>query len=56
MTRPGRRPGGHGGPGGGRGGRGGRRLAARLAWFAGLWLGGVVVVGVVAAILRLWIA
>jgi hypothetical protein len=31
------------------------RLVVRLLWFAGLWLGGVVTVAVVAYLLRLWI-
>lgn len=30
-------------------------LAKRLLWFVGLWAGGVVVTGVVAYGLRLWI-
>lgn len=33
-----------------------RLWAGRLAWFAGLWLAGVAVVGVVAMILRAWLA
>ena len=31
-------------------------LAQRLLWFAGLWLGGVGVVAIIAFGLRLWIA
>lgn len=27
----------------------------RLAWFAGLWVAGVVTVGLVASVLRLWL-
>ena len=33
-----------------------RPLGQRLLWFAGLWLGGVGTVAVVAFCLRLWIA
>ena len=33
-----------------------RPLAHRLLWFAGLWLGGVGTVAIVAYVLRLWIA
>jgi hypothetical protein len=33
-----------------------RSLAQRLVWFAGLWLGGVGTVAVVAMALRLWLA
>jgi len=33
-----------------------RPLAQRLLWFATLWLGGVATVGIVAYLLRLWIA
>ena len=32
-----------------------RPLAQRLLWFAGLWLGGVGTVAVVALVLRLWL-
>ena len=32
-----------------------RPLAVRLAWFAGLWAGGVGAVGAVAYLLRLWL-
>ena len=33
-----------------------RPLAQRLLWFAGLWLGGVGTVAIVAYGLRLWLA
>lgn len=32
-----------------------RRLLVRLAWFAGLWLASVAVLGVVAFGIRLWL-
>ncbi len=31
------------------------RFAARLGWFVALWLAGVLAVGTVGAILKLWI-
>lgn len=34
----------------------GRLWARRLAWFVGLWIAGVAVVGLVALLLRAWLA
>lgn len=34
----------------------GRLWVGRIAWFVGLWVTGVVVVGLVALILRAWLA
>ncbi|MCJ2010070.1 DUF2474 domain-containing protein [Methylobacterium sp. J-092] len=31
------------------------RWAGRLSWFVALWIGGVVVVGGIAFVLRLWL-
>jgi hypothetical protein len=30
-------------------------LGKRLLWFAGLWLGGVIAVGLVSELIRLWL-
>jgi len=32
------------------------RLTVRLAWFAGLWIAGVVAVALVAGLIRLWLS